>query len=394
MPARAAPPPLPLHLAWFPHGIAGASSCPFPVDGGCSGAPAGSGSTSGPFYQDVNLITNAKQSGQGAYVCTGGNDPTNGCADWNPPGKTYGVGVPPGTTLLDPASGGLSGGCSYSATGAPGSNGPFINCGGANPTITAIDQTLHSGVYIEFTGATGTCTIKNSKLGAGANGVTWANSMVNVKTGNSCDIVFDSDFVDLQYPSVNYLADFVVNNSTGNITVNRTAWLHAAGRLIEQNSSGTVLVENTVVVNYAQTGCCGHGEFLIIDVSGSPAIGTQTYSNVTIVEGSATPQNEVSAPIYTLSGTGTPTYGNIDLDHVLTINNNNAIDSSQPTTESALATIANAPSVTLNDIRIDPTGALFCSNASGTPSTSWTSVVDILNGSTVSAYGTCFGVHP
>jgi hypothetical protein len=73
---------------------------------------------------------------------------------WDVAGVDYPVGITSGTTLKDPASGGLPGGCTYSS--------PTVSCNGSNIVLNGWDFSLRGGLKLSISGSNN--TVSNSKF--------------------------------------------------------------------------------------------------------------------------------------------------------------------------------------------------------------------------------------
>jgi hypothetical protein len=405
--------------AWY-HGY---QPCPFGTSfaDGCPGAP-----TNGSF-QDPTFNATAAQNGQPSLLSA---HP----AGWNEPCVDYKCGYTVGT-LVNASSASLPSGCAYASTGG-GVNGtaPEVTCNGAtNPTFLNIDFTNGGTacVVLMLRTTVGAITVNNFKMGNGFNCPGTSNN-----NGYLVDVVapspsvtsetFENGVIDGNPPGcttcyTNPLVGDIQDGSTAAHTVQLGPYfvaINSPGRVINYNGNpGNLTMIDYYIHNwnmgFAVSG--QHGE-----INQSPQTTNATGATMLMSYGETLAGNDepiVTPPcgggcsnsttsFYLSTGqANNVTFSSVQVDHSIIVTNCVTTGGTcyAPNATAAWEVAYNIFSAaTFIDDYIDPNGGRSCTATAGSPSgngvtsPTFTSVIDLYDGSSLSNYDVtpCHGFAP
>jgi hypothetical protein len=353
---------------------------------GCAAAPSDGN------YVNKDFFAYAKQSGQGSYYSAPGT-PASHPPPWNVAGVDYPVGYRTLVELLDPATGPLPSGCSYSATGSA-NGGAIVTCSGANDlTFNGWDFSLHNCTVLDIkSNVTGTVRISNSKFVNGSNCSVSNGYLVMIENPAVANFKFEHNYVDgnqQQFPTS--LIGLIVPFVQGRMTVKYNAFLNSPARPVVSIDTGPLVFAYNYWEGWVYQPSDGHGEVVLNYLGDDKTQSSIKYSFNTGLEPSAVCSCGTAVWYPTGGGTNS-SIGKVVVDHNTSVVN---LNNGQVTVAAASAETSynTYGSVTFRQNYMDPTGSYECFISVGNPtyttSPLFTGNVNMIDGQTVNDFGSC-----
>lgn len=368
------------------------NSCPngFAFPDGCQGSPIGGNVQHPTFFTGY-----ANQAGQ-SYVTR---------PPWNVAGVDYPVGIPASKigSLKDPTTASLPAGCSYSSvastvtcSGAQGGltidGWDFGNAGGAGLCVRLIISgnvngsiLIQNSSFVNSAGNGAQCNVNGAALVVMSTNAVAADVIVRYS-------YFDANAQNVTYAPLNPSLSISMSNNQ-NVTITYNAFLNSTARSIQVSSSGIV----TESFNYAEgftyvVSQPLHGEFSEDSTFSGGTATLKTISYNTLLQPISAVGLSATSLVYASSGAVNSTWTTFNVNNNIMVSNR--IGSSNPV--SYLAEAAYDTFTTLNWTQnyLDPNGAFGCFQHASAPvigTENFSGNIDMLDGSTVSTLGACFG---
>jgi hypothetical protein len=271
---------------------------------GCAGAPTGTVDNITLFQHPTFFSGYANQSGQ-TYITR---------PVWNVAGVDYPVGIPGGTSFLDPTVASLPSGCTYSPTGSS-TGGPVVNCTGTvNASFIGYDFTgtkvgSHGCIVLQNqANGTGIFTVKNSYFCTDSVNNAGMIGQVN----GAGDIPFDIENCVFNGNALNTNkgASAITLSSAPHSTLKYNVFKSIPGRPVASNALGADIMEYNYLEDMNFNGSQGHGEFEINTGQGTHTQTIWAFNTMLLTPASYYVQTSL---LYVSAGYGTVTWADAEI---------------------------------------------------------------------------------